>query len=302
MTLVASMLLILSAITHAGWNFISKKTRPTIAFFLVTNIVGVICVIPVFIIFYLETNQILQMIWIQVLLSGFFLSVYMAALAIAYSAGDLSIVYPLTRSIPIIIVTLAAIIFDIGQSLTWLFILGAGFIFIGCFILPMKNFSDFKIRNYLNTYCLMAFLGAVCISGYTIVDYEALSLIKNLKGKPFSPLQGTLVYWALQGVICTIWMMIFVISRESNRRHLMDVLKRHKASATITGVGIYLTYGLVLLSMNFVTNVSYIAAFRQISIPIGTIMGIILLKEPRFRPKILGVTYIFIGVIVVGFF
>ena len=146
----------------------------------------------------------------------------------------------------------------------------------------------------------MAFLASVCISGYTIVDHEALSLIRNLTDKPYTPLQGTLIYWALQAVTCSIWIILIVVINAESRRQLVGVLKHYKTPATLTGIGIYLTYGLVLLSMNFVTNVSYIAAFRQVSIPLGAILGIALLKEPRFKPKILGVTTIFIGLILVG--
>ena len=145
----------------------------------------------------------------------------------------------------------------------------------------------------------MAFLAAVCISGYTIIDHEALSLIRNLTDKPFNLLQGTLIYWALQAVTCSFWIVFFVVIKTKRRRQLIYVLKHFKTPAFITGIGIYLTYGLVLLSMNFVTNVSYIAAFRQISIPLGAILGIVLLKEPRFKPKILGVAYIFVGLIIV---
>ena len=68
----------------------------------------------------------------------------------------------------------------------------------------------------------------------------------------------------------------------------------------MTGIGIYLTYGLVLVSMNYVTNVSYVAAFRQLSIPLGALLGIALLKEPRYPPKIIGVVIVFLGLVLVS--
>jgi hypothetical protein len=51
MTVTATILLIISAFTHAGWNFISKKEHPTQSFYLVANTIGVICVLP-FLIYY----------------------------------------------------------------------------------------------------------------------------------------------------------------------------------------------------------------------------------------------------------
>ena len=77
------------------------------------------------------------------------------------------------------------------------------------------------------------------------------------------------------------------------------VLRDYKGSAAITGIGIYLTYGLVLASMNFVTNVSYVAAFRQLSIPLGAIFGMALLREPCYSTKMFGVTTIIIGLALV---
>jgi uncharacterized membrane protein len=52
--------------------------------------------------------------------------------------------------------------------------------------------------------------------------------------------------------------------------------------------------------MNYVTNVSYVAAFRQISIPLGAVLGMVFFNEPRFKPKIIGITVIFAGLILVG--
>jgi uncharacterized membrane protein len=74
----------------------------------------------------------------------------------------------------------------------------------------------------------------------------------------------------------------------------------YRGAAAITGIGIYLTYGLVLISMNFVTNVSYVATFRQLSIPLSTLFGMALLNEPRYNPKIIAVVMIFVGLVVVG--
>jgi drug/metabolite transporter (DMT)-like permease len=79
-----------------------------------------------------------------------------------------------------------------------------------------------------------------------------------------------------------------------------EILRSYKGPAAITGIGIYLTYGIVLVSMNFVTNVSYVAAFRQLSIPLGAIFGIALLKEPRYLPKIIGIVAIFAGLVIAG--
>jgi uncharacterized membrane protein len=49
-----------------------------------------------------------------------------------------------------------------------------------------------------------------------------------------------------------------------------------------------------------VTNVSYVVAFRQLSIPLGAFVGVFVLKEPRYRPKLVGVLVMFAGLVLVG--
>ena len=54
---------------------------------------------------------------------------------------------------------------------------------------------------------------------------------------------------------------------------------------------------LVLIAMNFVTNVSYVQAFRQIGLLIGMLEGIFILKEKCTVPKIVGITLILSGLV-----
>ena len=77
MTTIASILLIISAFTHAGWNFISKKEHPTQAFYLLANTMGVICIVPI--LFYRAQSVITYIpisVWVFVVISGFFLASY----------------------------------------------------------------------------------------------------------------------------------------------------------------------------------------------------------------------------------
>ena len=146
----------------------------------------------------------------------------------------------------------------------------------------------------------MALLAAAGIAGYTVADDVALRHLRELPGNPMNPVEGTLLYMVLEGISCSIWQCLFVLLNGRERRLMPEVLKSYKAAAAITGIGIYLGWGLVLVSMNFVTNVSYVAAFRQLGIPFGALFGMAFLKEPRYRPKLIGIAAIFIGLVLVG--
>ncbi|UCG06694.1 MAG: EamA family transporter [Desulfobacterales bacterium] len=300
MSITAAILLIISAVTHAGWNFISKREHPTQAFYLVANTIGVICVLPILFYHWPQVHLIPQPVWIFAVMSGFFLAAYLEALAGSYRSGDISIAYPLARALPVIFVFCFTLFLGKGKPLGGWFILGAVLVVGGCIILPLKTLREFHIFNYKNPCCFLAVLAALGISGYTVTDDNALRHLRELPVNPFDPLEGTLIYMVLEGISCSLWQSLFVLLQSRERADFSKVLHKYKGAATTTGIGIYLTYGLVLVSMNFVTNVSYVAAFRQLSIPLGALFGMVLLKEPRYNPKIIGVTMIFIGLISVG--
>ena len=45
---------------------------------------------------------------------------------------------------------------------------------------------------------------------------------------------------------------------------------------------------------------SYIVAFRQLSVPIGAAVGVLVLREPLHRPKIIGIAVVTIGLVLVA--
>ena len=55
-----------------------------------------------------------------------------------------------------------------------------------------------------------------------------------------------------------------------------------------------------LISLAFVDNVSYVVAFRQLSIPLGAAFGMLALKEPGYRPKLAGILVMVTGLVLVA--
>jgi len=300
MSITATILLLISAFTHAGWNFISKKEHPSQTFFLVSNTIGVICVFPILFYFHSRIPLVPPSVWIMVVMSGFFLAAYLAALSGAYLSGDISIAYPLARSLPVIFVFLATFVLEQEHQISGLLISGIILVVGGCMILPLNTFDNFHLANYQNLCCFLAMLAALGVAGYTIVDDEALRRLRQVAGTPFTPIEGTLMYMVLEGISCSLWQCVFVFFNSRERKNISGTLNALKGPAAITGIGIYLTYGFVLASMNYVTNISYVAAFRQLSIPLGAIFGMSLLKEPCHPPKIVGILTIFIGLVMVA--
>lgn len=302
MSLAAAVLLILSAVIHAGWNLISKRGHPTLAFFWTANNFGILLVLVAAFSCWDKVAIIPASVWLSALCSGFFLSLYMVGLAGAYRTGDMSVAYPLIRALPVLFITVVTLVLGLGKPVSGGFVPGATLVILGCLMLPMRSGYYFKLQNYFNASALMAVLAAVGSTGYTVIDHEALRYLRGLPETPFSPMTATRIYLCLAAVSGSLWMTIIVLADPRERGYFREVTARYKRSAAATGIAIYLTYGLVLLAMNFVSNVSYVAAFRQLSIPLGALLGIVILREPPYRIKILGIVAVFAGLVLVGLF
>ena len=300
MSLFAAVLIIISAVTHAAWNFIGKKEHPTPAFFLAANLVGMVCLVPVIIIYSKQLPLIPLPVWRLLVITGFFMMVYFSSLAGAYRTGDISLAYPLVRSSPIIIVMTVTFILGNGHEVGQGCVTGIILVVAGCFMLPLNRFSEWNIKKYLHVCCLLALLAALGTTGYTIIDDEALRRLRELPGHPFSSLDAAMVFIALEAISTCFWLGFFVLVRRQERTEFRRILTGNRKPVISTGVGIYLTYGMVLWSMAFVNNVSYVAAFRQLSIPLGAFLGMAFLREPKPIPKLVGIGCICIGLVMVG--
>ena len=68
----------------------------------------------------------------------------------------------------------------------------------------------------------------------------------------------------------------------------------------MSGAGIVVAYGLVLVALGFARNVSYVVAFRQVSLPIGTLLSALVLRERLTGPRIVGTLTILAGLVMVA--
>ncbi len=300
MSPIAIILLIVSAVTHAGWNLLTKRQHPSTSFFLVANTVGVVVLLPFLIIYRNILFQFPLEVWVLLVITGFAMAVYFGFLAAAYRSGDMSIAYPLVRSSPIIVVTVVTLVLGRTDQVSIQCVLGIVLVVGGCFLIPMRHFADIRLRNYLNKTCMLALVAAFGTAGYSMADDEALRELRNAFGNRINIVSITLIYACLEGLSASLWLAIFVGSRHAGRLNFQQVMRSGKKTAVLTGIGISGTYALVLISMAFVENISYVVAFRQLSILFGVGLGIMIVGESPYMPKIVGVGIMFIGLILVG--
>jgi len=300
LTLTAIILILISAFTHVGWNLLCKREHPSSAFFLLVNTFGTLCLIPALILFGFAIPTFPTSVWLLLVVTGIFQTIYILGLANAYQRGDLSILYPIARSSPVIVVIIVTLFFDRADQVSTQCIWGIALVAVGMFILPIKHLSDFHIDNYLNSSVLFALMAAFASAGYSIIDDEALRFLRDTPALPIAGWQATIIYAFFEGLIPSLWLGIWVLFQKRGRILMWEILKTRASRALQAGTGMAVAYTLVLISLAFVSNVSYVVTFRQISIPLGTVFGILLLKEPGYTPKYLGAAIIFTGLVLVG--
>jgi drug/metabolite transporter (DMT)-like permease len=299
-TPLAIALVSFAAFLHAFWNLLSKRTNPSAAFFLIASLAGAAVLAPYVLLHAPVLALIPAPVWLLLIATGMFEAWYYSALAGAYRHGDMSVAYPLARALPVLMITGISILLGIGKPISAAGLLGIAAVAAGCLIVPLRSLRDIRLRNYLNACCLLAAAAAVGTTGYTLVDSQALATLRATPETGLNTVGVTVFYLGLATASTIIFLLIYMALSRPERRRLAVMSRSDVAWAALAGLIITFGYSMVLVAMAFTSNVSYIAAFRQLSLPLGAILGIAVAKEPAYRPKIAGIIVVLAGLVVVS--
>jgi len=284
---IAIILIIVSALLHAIWNLLAKKSRNKIVYNWYIILFGPIIFFPVFL-YFLFTKQIPAIGWLFITLSGFFIMAYFYFLGKSYQHGHLSLTYPIARSATIFVPFLAAIIIKEKISSTGIF--GIIIILIGIYILHLRSFklkSFLKPLKYIREKAtIFALLTALFSSFYQVNDKIAVGFVY-----PF-------LYICLVWVVSSIFYLPIIFNKK-NHKDIKIEWKINKKSILISAFLNILSYVMILFALT-IDKVSYIVALRQISIIFGVMLGSILLKEAYGKIRLIASTIMFIGFFLVA--
>lgn len=296
MTLTAFLLIFVSVFLHAGWNFISKKNTPSAAFYMLSSATAALIWLGFFLHSGISCSALPGRFWWILAFSWFGEMLYCIGLAYGYRRGDISLVYPLGRSLPVLLTAAVTISFGLGKMPNALALGGMALISIGCLFLPLKNFREFHWKTYCTPLLFFVLLIAAGVTVYTIFDSEAAKILKELPDNHDSRIVTSLFYLFLVESGLTAVLGLFVLTQKQERAEFKRLFLK-TPWPHITGVFSSSAYALILLAMPLVTNVSYIQAFRQMSLPLGVLAGVFILKEPCGKVKLFGIILIVIGLI-----
>ena len=284
---LAVVLILLSAVSHAVWNYLAKGSRDKDSFMLLMNLSSQITLLPVFI-YWLKDWSLPLSVLPFLCISAVAEAIYFLALSRAYDAGDLSVVYPVARSAPLFVAVAGALL--LGEELTAIGVMGILLVLIGVYVLHLKSLKFNSLLEPLYSFKGPAFgfavIAALGTTAYSLSDKVGVTRVNPI----------LYAFWLELAITITLTPIIFKKRGYGNIRSEWSIAW---SRITLSGALMRGGYLLVLVAMTL-ASVGYILAFRQVSVVIGALLGVALLGEGYGAPRLLGSAAIFTGVYIIA--
>ena len=265
MTALALGLVLTSALVHASWNFLLKKSGGGAGVITATNICSLAIYAPLALLVAWRYGYRIEPVHAFLMFgSGMVHCAYFLLLDRAYrSGGDLSIVYPLARATgPLITIAVAVLV--LGERPSALALVGAVLIGASALLLTGNPLQWHKgeARHAVG----FALLTGCTIAVYTIWDKASVA----------TWLVPPLVYdWGTNAFrVCAL----IPLTRHRSPGSIAAAWRERRKTVLAIGFLSPLSYILVLTAMVF-TPVSLVAPAREVSILFAALMGAHLLRE-----------------------
>lgn len=290
MNTFALSLVLLSAFLHAVRELLTKLGKNKHNFIWLYRVAGITLFFPVFIYCILRYPMNPYGLFF-VLFSGFVHCIYYIILAETLTTGDISIVYPITRCTPLILICWSY--FVSHEKMTFLGIAGIFLVIIGTFSIQLdkdnlKNalYSVFRFKSYA---VRMAWIVAVITALYSVIDDKGVSYI------------NAFVYLYLIYFFSILFHTVFMLKKRTKKEELLSEWRANKVKIFLAGFVSLFGYLLILLAFN-IERVTYVVAIRQVSVVFGVLLGIYLLKEKNKLIRLSSSLIIYGGICLIALF
>ena len=289
MNTTAVALVLISAVMHAVRNYLTKTAHDKQIFVWWYELLGLLFFAPVFVYGLWQTSFDLEGIWPMAALSGLLHFLYWLWLSRSLDEGDLSRVYPISRSAPALVCVIAVLF--MGENVSVWGAVGILLAALGVYTISLNRLTPAALiqplRNFRNDAATRyALLTLLAVAAYSLVDKQAVTR--------FHPVAFAFIYpWfsmaLLSGYITTV-------KREGALRREWQVNRRAILVCGVLGI---FGYFLILVAFSL-ERISYVVGLRQISVVFSVLLGVILLKERHGRQRMLSAAMIFIGVFLIA--
>jgi len=284
MSTIAIWLVLVSAVLHALKSFFIKKAKDKFVFISIYNNIACFIFLP-FLLYFVGTTN---FDWEAFLFWGVFSSIchfaYFFCFAKSMESGDLSLVYPIIRSSPALVL-ICAILF-LGEEVSLRGALGISIVVVGIYII---NFTKISLSEFLDPFKNLltvpslrwSLLTMITVTGYSIVDKQGA--VTN----------HPMIFACAIPIFTSSLFTPYVMSIK-NRSLFREEWRENKRDILINSVICVGGYVLIIIAFSF-EKLSYVAGLRQVSVVIAVILGGSLLKEENFKIRIIASSLIFLG-------
>jgi drug/metabolite transporter (DMT)-like permease len=275
---------ILSAVLHAVWNFLLRRAGGSHTVAALSIVAEAVLLLPLATVVLISSGGIAVGPFLLAIVAAAALALAnYAALMAAYRRADLSLAYPVARGgVFLFLPLLGFIVFD--ERLDGRGWLALAMIVTGIMLLPLTGFDRAALgdlgRHRRNRAMGFALLAAAATAAYTIWDKYAIGFL------------DTFLYFSGYTVLLGLWFALALT--RSPRDEVRAQARRHSWSIVIIGVLIAGSYLLVLIALRD-GMATQVLAVRQLSIPVGVLLGWRLLNESLSRPRAIGAVMITAG-------
>ncbi len=288
MTALALALVLLSATLHAAWNFLLKRASNQEVFIWSIVASNGVLLVPLAAVLAWR-YPIEHPGWWFILGTTLLHVLYFLLLARGYTGADLSVVYPIARGLGAMLTPLLGVLV-LKETVTPLAIAGIVAVVLGIYTVywwgRIRQILQDPLKLLKESGTRYAVLTGLAVASYSLWDKVGVSHVN-----PF-------LYLYLMTIGSALLLAPYML-----KVHGIGVIaKEWRASApsivVAGGLG-FLAYGLILSAFRF-SRVSYIAPAREIGIVVAVILGVLILKEPFGRGRILGSSLIVVGLTLIA--
>lgn len=281
-------LVFLSTILHASWNLLAHARRNDQTLFLRAALVtGLVGLGPVLWTEWTGSNRFPPLVWLLLGITGLFQGLYFLGLTRGYGSGDFTVVYPVARALPVLILALVDV--GRGQVLSPLGWLGIALVTAGCLLSPLESLREIRWQRYANATGFWILVTAAGGVGYSVID--------KLAAEQLAPGAWSAARYGLMETFFTVFYLWPLLRLTGGPLGPAPGSWNVRWGwAALAGAFIFAAYWLILWAYQISPYVSYIVALRQFSIVIGVVAATVLFREPAARLRIAAAVVIALGV------
>jgi drug/metabolite transporter (DMT)-like permease len=290
MPLGALALVLLSAFLHAAWNVAAKGSGAPAQFVFLADLTALALLVPAF--FFFRLSDLTPEVWWMVLATGAIHGVYAWSLTRAYESGDLTLVYPISRSTPAFVPFLAVPF--LGERLSVAGVVGIVLVMAGVWLVSTN--AQLAGRSLLTPELRFAYLTLAATVAYSLVDKRAMAL---LDANPWTgPAPRAVAYYVL---LCVSYLPFFYLfsRRRLDGASLVATARRRPLAILSVVVASFVSYTLILQALR-TAPVSYVVATRQLSVVFAVGLALLWLRERPSRARLMGAALTVAGVATIG--